>query len=109
MSTNYKLLCRKTKEKFDLGRGCWFELFQGQIPFEISQLFNTADDLKELISLALVDSDYDSDYKNMVGQRIWDWGQGKTLYFGNDCSDIFDEHQEELLLFEYKETGSRYG
>lgn len=106
MGMDYKLVSVKTKENFNLGRGPWWELFSGGKKFSMTE---SKDDFKILVEVALKEKDYTPEESHVIADKIWDWCQGKELYFGNDCDGVFDENREEIDYHETKETGTRYG
>jgi len=110
MGVDFKLLSHnKNKEKFDLGRGNWCQLFPSKKPFLITDIAETSTDLSILVELSFKDKDYSEEDCKNIAEKIWNWSQGKTIYFGNDCNDIYDENNQELFLHDYIETGTRYG
>lgn len=109
VGVEYKLADKVKKEKFDLGRGNWGAIFDTCKFIDIRSTYKNQSELSEYIELALKGRDCDNTYIKMITKRLWDWSEGRTLFFGNDCADIFDEKEEMLLIWEYKETGTVYG
>ncbi len=112
MATQYLLLDNKTKEKFDLGTAPWYDLVVDS-PFSLQSLYFDEKDLaKEMMKLSRNDKPYyeSLDEALMVAKKIWQWSQGRTLYYGNDCMMrvVYDDGVE-IHEIDFKFTGACYG
>lgn len=109
MGVEYKLVSTKTKEKFDLGRGTWWDVFSKCTKLNILEIAESKDDFRVMVEWVLEKKEYTPEESNIVADKIWDWCQSKEFYFGDDCTDVYDENKQEIYHYDCRETGSVYG
>ena len=97
MGVEFRLVNKSKHEKFDLGRGSWHQLFGREIPgFTISEIADSAEDLAVLIHVVLEPRGTTFERCQEIAHMVWNWAQGSKIYFGDDCTGVYDESREDI-------------
>ena len=112
MSTCGRLLKKEPKkEQFDLGTGDWFSIFGAIVPFRLTDLITSPQDLaNELKNHVFEGKDYSEDECLRIAKEIMDWAGDSLLYLGTDVDGVWDEKgtYDAFNFKEYPVTKSRY-
>lgn len=119
MATQYLFLDNDKKEKFDLGTAHWGNILPSNKSGEFAESFVLQDLFldenhlaQEMMTLTRNNKSYYETLEEAiyVANKIWNWSQGRTLYYSNDCvMGLPIEDGSEIYDHEFKYTGSRYG
>jgi len=112
MSTCGRLLKKEPrKEQFDLGTGDWFSIFGVPVPFRLTDLVSSHQDLSNEIKKHVFEGqDYTEAECLRIAKEIMDWAGDSLLYIGTDVDGVGDEEgtYNAFSSKEYPVSQSRY-
>lgn len=108
MGVEYRLVSNKRKERYDLGRGNWRELFTGAKKIKISDYANSLEEFSLLVEIVLRDKELGKEAIVKLSTKIWNWAKEDEFYFGDDCLGVYEENSQVEIGLNYPITGSVY-